>query len=175
MISLPLPWFTAIHLIVTRLHAIKWANWNHKDGDPICAAHNCYIESLINISSAIFTGTKWLLGRLNCFTFLQPTFTVFFVFFWVAFKKKWFRTAQMFNTCFITQKKDKVIHKWWKDTLFCNITQKKIQKYENYKWLLRSGLQHGGQWYQGISARITSVRSSVPQTSAQSSYQEHLL
>ena len=33
---------------MTRLHAIKWPNWNHKDGDPICAAHNCYIESLIN-------------------------------------------------------------------------------------------------------------------------------
>ena len=119
-------------------------------------------------------GSNNCLGARNCFTFLQTRFTVFSVFFWAGFKKSRFRAAQMINTYFITQKKDKVIREWRKEILFCNITGKKYKNTKNTNDYCAVVCNMVGEWYPGILARITSVRSSIPLTSAQSPYQEYV-
>ena len=106
--------------------------------------------------------------------FFNLDLQLFSVFFWAGFKKNWFRTAQMINTCFITQKKDKVRREWRKEILFCNITGKKYKNTKNTNDYCAVVCNMVGEWYQGILARITSVRSSIPLTSAQSSYQEYI-
>ena len=114
------------------------------------------------------------MGARNCFTFLQPRFTVFFCVFWVAFKKTDSAQLKCSTLASSPRKRIKLYTNDERTYYFATSPRKKSKNTKITNDYCAVVCNMVAEWYQGISARITSVRSSIPLTSAQSPYQEYI-